>query len=174
MAREKINTTWNYIQNTSIILGIVSSIFSALIFFGVGDIKTILSNQTELLDITLNESSINKISGKSISINGSVLLRESKKSAVFYLKERNLDIYPLARRTVPLGNWRVYPRPIIRDDGELYFTIDLSYLSSKDSSNTIQVILISCGRDLLSDGFEFNNLLPYFSVSSNPISIRYY
>ena len=127
--RNKI-APWLVFQNASIIIGAISSILTVIIFFGISDIKTILSNQNEILDITINESSIYKISGKTVSMNGTALLRESKKSAFLYLKERNLDIYPLARRTVPLGDWRVYPRPIIRDDGNLYFTIDLSYLSS--------------------------------------------
>jgi hypothetical protein len=162
------------IQSTIAFLGILSSILTILIFIGISDIKTLLLSQTEKIDISLDEKYVNKIPGKSITIKGTVLLNRSKISAFQYLKKNNLDIYPLARRTVPLGNWRVFPKPIIKDNGDLFFTIDLSYLSSKDSSNTIQIILISCGSNFLSDGFEFNNILPYLDVSSNPIITNCY
>jgi|GEM_PF-3523096 hypothetical protein len=163
---------WIAIKEISFAIGIISSIISILIFLGIQDIKNMLNNPRDNLDLRLDEKTISLVSKKIAIINGKISINKNYKSVNSFLRKTNTDIFLISKSLNTNSKWIVQAHPIIQDNGDLSIAIDLSCNPTIDSINSIQTMLISCHNNSIYEGFEFRDLLPFFDKVSNPVIIK--
>jgi hypothetical protein len=165
---KKLERFWQFGRVLSIILGSIASVISILIFIGIQDIKTMLrKNPRDLIDLTLNEKP--SLYQNSLTVFGSINIKKSPISPLIFLRNTNSDVFAISKLTNS-DKWRINSPTSIQHNGIITFDIKLSVGECKDSTNKLQIILVSCPGKYFSDGIEFSNPVNLFESYSNLVT----
>ena len=164
----QVKCFWDVLKRISLILAILSSVITIVIFLDIKNIQDVLEpNNPDNFEIRLFEP---KLSNSSIRMDGYIRSKKNVKSVISELKKANLQVFSLIQENNN-DKWKIWHPPLIQKNGD--FLLEINSQSSVEGFNQIRkVIVITCAKNALSEGVE----LPYVPLQlydsiSNQISI---